>query len=357
MMMRLVGLLLLLLERTAGFFKLCTFNVHEGGHGLEEMFSKFFVPWCEVAVVNEANGWRLKKTSVIAARHGFKVEILQTPFGYDIGVLAKKDVVTMERGSLTTSGSHDGFHHGLLHVVLKSPDQKVHLFGTHLTPHSALRRREEARQIIGLVRSLELSEDASVVVAGDMNTLSPLDDHDKSLLETLQSNPRLQAKFLVTPDSDSTIDYVPMKILLADLVDVAYSHNDKPHFTVPTLLHADKLHAAPMRLDYVLFNAKAAATLLDPQGRALHVSTLVDDYTHRASDHYPLVVDLAKPNFLALTTPQRHAANNHNRHRQQHLDSGPMTTSSEPKKKMRARGVLGLFITSSSSTAASFLIL
>lgn len=303
MMVRDMRMLLWLVEVSTGIFQLCTYNVHEGGHGLEEMYEKFFDPHCEVAVVNEANGWRKhQEHTELARRHNFRVELLETPFGYDIGILAKTRL-TFERGNATTMGGARGnhiFHHGVLHGILSDGTQTVHLLATHLSPHSAVKRRDEARALIALVQQLDREP---VVVAGDLNTLSPLDDHSTELLAILQNHPRLRSKFLVTPDPDAGIDYVPMKILLADLVDVAYhsasAQSRKPHPTVPTLLHVDKLHAAPMRLDYVLLNAKAAAVLLDPLGNAIHVSTLLDDYTHRASDHYPLIVDWHHPNRKA----------------------------------------------------------
>mmetsp|Transcript_25821 Transcript_25821/g.83613 ORF Transcript_25821/g.83613 Transcript_25821/m.83613 type:complete len:403 (-) Transcript_25821:48-1256(-) len=326
-------LLFLLVGRASSFFKLCTYNVHEGGHDLEEMFERFFVPWCEVAVVNEAKGWRQHKKGLeIATRHGFRVEILATPYGYDVAILVTKSLA-LARGAATTKHT---FHHGLLHGVVSDGRRTVHILATHLSPLSALKRRDEARKIVEVVQRLEASpQGAAVVVAGDLNTLSPLDRevHSPELLAILRGHPRLRAKFLITPDPDSDIDYVPMKILLADLVDVAYRHASskqrKPHTTVPTLVHEDKLHAAPMRLDYVLLNAKAAATLLDPKGHVLRVHTLLDEHTHRASDHYPLVVDLADNDDTVLPA-ERDGGRSGGEHTIHVGDDSPTTTTTIP---------------------------
>lgn len=291
-------------SKTTGFFSLCTYNIHEGGHGTEELFQNFFVPECDVAVINEANGWRQKNVAQVAERYGFDLDLLATPTTYDIGVLAKRNVVNMRRGTETSAGrqSSTHLHHGVLHCELTplgDDTRPVHLLATHLTPHSTIRRREEARRLVALVQRLEGegfgANRHAVILAGDLNTLSPLDKEDHvALVPILLGNPRLRAKFLVPghTETQGEIDYMPMRILLAELVDVAVAHDKrrKPHPTVPTALHVDKLHAAPMRLDYILFNDAAAAHLLSPTGEILEVNALRDAFTDSASDHYPLIV-------------------------------------------------------------------
>lgn len=291
-------------SKTTGFFTLCTYNIHEGGHGTEELFQNFFVPECDVSVINEANGWRQKNVAEVADRYGFDLELLATPTTYDIGVLARRNVVSMRRGSETSAGrqSSTQLHHGVLHCELTplvDDTRPVHLLATHLTPHSTIRRREEARRLVALVQRLEGegfgANRQAVILAGDLNTLSPLDKEDHAaLVPILLSNPRLRAKFLVPghTETQGEIDYMPMRILLAELVDVAVAHDKrrKPHPTVPTALHVDKLHAAPMRIDYILFNDAAAAHILSPTGEILEVNALRDAFTDSASDHYPLIV-------------------------------------------------------------------
>uniref|UniRef100_A0A7S3K2Y9 Endonuclease/exonuclease/phosphatase domain-containing protein n=1 Tax=Aureoumbra lagunensis TaxID=44058 RepID=A0A7S3K2Y9_9STRA len=323
------------------FFRLCTINIHDGGsRNLNPLFERFFVPWCEVAVINECFLWKKKNAVETAKNHGFALEIQASPGGRDLGILAKLDLLSIRRGNFSETGTAHGFHHGVLHCIVQQEKEQVHILATHLTPHSAARRRLEARKLIAIVQNLEAADaKAAVVVAGDFNTLSPLDkaQHTQQFLHILQQNPRLRAKFLVTPEPESTIDYMPMRILLTDLVDVAYSHasdnsNEQPHPTVPTERHADKLHAIPMRLDYVLLNAQAAAILLDSDGRAIHIHTQIDEFTKQASDHYPLVVDLPKS---ALT--QRTKLNvSSNDHRQNHYDLADRNDYRHEHNKKRA---------------------
>lgn len=341
--LRPLGILVLLLPATVAFFTLCSYNIHEGGHGIEEMFIEFFVPRCDIAIVNEANGWRHHRVEEIAGKHGFELELLQTPTKYDIGILARRSVVGMRRGAETTSGSSSRMHHGVLHCEIFPVDREddvVHVLATHLNPHSTIRRREEARRLVAMVQRLE-GEDfgrrrRAVILAGDLNTLSPLDKDDHvNLLPILLKNPRLRAKFLVPGHTLSAgeIDYMPMRILLSELVDVAVAHDKrrKPHPTVPTALHADKLHAAQMRIDYVLFNDAAAAHLLSPNGDILEVNALRDKYTEEASDHYPLVVTglfkesgletIDSSTTMAYAAPARpHHPGRH--HRQQRIRGG-----------------------------------
>ncbi len=63
---------------------------------------------------------------------------------------------------------------GMLHVYFPSLD--LHVFVLHLTPHSALKRRLEAKYISSVVSPL-VSSGAKIVMMGDFNTLSP-SDHD-----------------------------------------------------------------------------------------------------------------------------------------------------------------------------------
>ena len=71
------------------------------------------------------------------------------------------------------------FHHGLLEAVVAIPSSvastEVHVLVTHLNPHSSEKRGRESEYVAG--RVLELSaRGVAVLVLGDLNTLSPLDD-------------------------------------------------------------------------------------------------------------------------------------------------------------------------------------
>lgn len=65
----------------------------------------------------------------------------------------------------------EGFHHGLLHVKTHS----VHFLVTHLTPYSGNDRLKEATAIVERVQHQQQANEL-IMLVGDLNSLSPLDD-------------------------------------------------------------------------------------------------------------------------------------------------------------------------------------
>ena len=128
-------------------------------------------------------------------------------------------------------------HHlidGLLHVVICG----VHYLVTHLTPVDAASREKETAVLAEMVSAtLE-----ALVLMGDMNTLSLLDQEEHAtsgLVDVLRRDLALRRKFLT---SDQNINYRPMQQLLEaglrDLgatVQVAYSVPTAAIGTKPTL--------------------------------------------------------------------------------------------------------------------------
>ena len=71
----------------------------------------------------------------------------------------------------TSSGIAAGFHHGVLEVDTLG----VRFLATHLTPRSAAARVKECELIASRCRELDRLG-VPVVLLGDLNTLSPLDE-------------------------------------------------------------------------------------------------------------------------------------------------------------------------------------
>lgn len=271
---------------------ICTYNIFLGGREttLDSLFGFLQQLPCSVCVLNEANGWHAKWESVqeAAASHGFpQLELLRTPHGYDIAVAAA-GAYEMRRGEHTVEGGgQSGFHHGVLHVTLAEAVEEppLHLLATHLSPRSAQTRTHEAAQLASISRTLS---PAPVVLAGDLNSLSPADEAaHRELLPRLQADPRLAQKFL-TPARDA-IAYEPLALLLAaGLVDLCRGEpgGGEHEPTVPTGVGEDDMHAAPMRLDYIL--ASPAAT----QRRLAGLEGVVvrTELTRSASDHFPVAL-------------------------------------------------------------------
>lgn len=254
--------------------------------------------------------------------------------------------------ALTARGvvcTRDPFHHGFMEISVSfgeasgagrtavcgkdgadttdsSADLKdvLHILLTHLTPRDARARARESELLAQ--RCAELSNTPTLLL-GDLNTLSPLDDThydaDKIVGRVLDGDARLRKKFLENPDGadycESTlavatpgqasrvarIDYRPMQLLLSagmhDLSWYAAEPNDggdvgcgaerKPKFQATvgmTDVRDDNMHAAAMRLDYILGNR---AVCRYSKGPAYVVR---DEETLEISDHLPVLVHLAE---------------------------------------------------------------
>ena len=222
----------------------------------------------DVVGLNELNGWDAPPCiAARAAEWGYTAAELNVTgrSDYFVGVLARHPVTPVGKREV-------GFAHGLLHVRICG----VHFLITHLTPGRAADRENEAAIVAEIVGPIT----EPLVLMGDLNTLSPLDRdlHERgNLRELLQSDAGLRSKFL---NAAGDINYTPMQRLLdAGLTDLGA---DVPvRHTVPTAVNTDKMHAAPMRLDYMLANA-AFAESAGP-ARPLHSAD-----TDRLSDHYPV---------------------------------------------------------------------
>jgi endonuclease/exonuclease/phosphatase family metal-dependent hydrolase len=240
--------------------------------------------------------------------HGF-MEI-SVSFGEASGSRASS--VCGKDGVDTTGSSADLEDKYVLHILL-----------THLTPHDA---RARARESGFLARRCAELSDTPTLLLGDLNTLSPLDDahydSEEVVDRVLDRDARLRKKFLEKPDgadsSSSTIavatrgqarraariDYRPMQQLLSagmlDLSSFAAGLHDGEdggcglrqrgfQATVGmTNVRDDKMHAAALRLDYILGNS---AVCRYSHGPAYAVR---DEETMDISDHLPVLLHLAE---------------------------------------------------------------
>lgn len=197
----------------------------------------------------------------------------------------------------------EGFHHGALAVDVRRrglpQPPPVRVIVTHLSPHSAARRRAECARLAALATDAQ-EEGLEMLLLGDLNTLSPLDQptHTPGLLGVLRSDPRLRRKFL--DDRGQAPDFGPMNELLSVLVDLGAPTGGPgtplpdvpgaaPRHTVPTVVCADAMHAAPLRLDFVMATPALAA-------RYHHRAHPVDTPdTQQLSDHFPVLLDAGPP--------------------------------------------------------------
>jgi len=222
----------------------------------------------DIVGFNELNVWTKESLADFAKQTGFSYSYLfeEQPSKYRIGLMFKTPIEL--KGCIT-----EHFWHGAIHVKTAG----INIMITHLSPAESVSREKEAASIAALMAGMQ---DEPAMLMGDMNTLSAHDSGhymEADMLQLLNGNVKLSRKFC----HNGTINYKPMQILLdSGLTDVGTS----PGFqhSVPTQMNEDAMHAAKLRLDYVLVNQ----VLLQQNPAA---SICYDQETDLISDHYPIV--------------------------------------------------------------------
>ncbi|MTW84363.1 hypothetical protein F3157_01605 [Virgibacillus dakarensis] len=217
----------------------------------------------DVVGFNELNDWTAtefkEEMNKLGYLHTCLFEMESSPF--NLGIIAKFPITKIN------AIEKSPFHHGMLHVKIST----INFIVTHLTPFESEHREREAEQIAEYIQTIK----EPLVVMGDFNTLSPI-DQDSYDAEKLSSSKFHRRQHIV----DESINYRPMQILLeAGLHDVNVSK--LLDYSMPTRIRGDLINPVYVRIDYVLVNS----FLLDNNPI---VSILRNSNVSKISDHYPV---------------------------------------------------------------------
>lgn len=152
------------------------------------------------------------------------------------------------------------FETAALKVNVHSPLGLLTLVNLHLHSTSEAERLGE---ISGILKSLP--GDSALMVTGDFNAISRFDPY-----------PDTAGEFENRTDVTDR---------LAHLVDLFAARPGGPHWTHPSRCKADHSRRINRRIDYVFADSTLALRVQDAQ-------VIRTDQAHRASDHFPVVVDL-----------------------------------------------------------------
>jgi exodeoxyribonuclease-3 len=159
-------------------------------------------------------------------------------------------------------------------AVVETEIGEVSIAGFHLTPYTENLRHPEIDLILK-----HQSQFKNNVLMGDMNSLSPDDNYDPSVIKDFND---MQAKKFTT-DGKLRFDVIG-KILSAGYTDSAVKLGKNKESTAPTSINEYGAHSN-MRLDYVFLSESLVPYLRD-------YKVIKTDLTNKASDHYPVVVEL-----------------------------------------------------------------
>jgi endonuclease/exonuclease/phosphatase family metal-dependent hydrolase len=220
----------------------------------------------DVLVLCECNGFELsgsERLYEVERRVGMRGSLALATTGYHVAAFAR-DATWVSAKPLK------GFYHAALRVKLVVAGEPLTVVGAHLCPFSAQMRLAEAE-----ILAYEAKEDECVLLMGDLNALSSLDDTREALSAM---SPQRRARHRgTTGQADTRALEVLMAAGFADLAD----RSGTREFTYPTALR-EELNKPRIRIDYIL----ATAPLAD---RATQFSVMRGATAERASDHYAVV--------------------------------------------------------------------
>jgi exodeoxyribonuclease-3 len=244
-------------------FRLMSYNIKLGGKGRAEQIARV-INACQPDLVLIQEATRPAIIAQIAADtgmtqwHAFRRQSL--------GFMSRKTVAHASWHRPRFS------HHAFIDVL--PADFPVRFFGVHLSAvHAAFTERRRVYELRALLRSIQEHQHGFHVLAGDFNTLAPGANLDIRRLP-LRLRPFLWA-------TGGRVKWQTVQTVLdAGYVDMfREKHPEDPGFTMPA--------ASPhVRLDYAFVPQSFAAAV-----QACDIVRHPDGSA--ASDHFPLVVDLA----------------------------------------------------------------
>jgi len=233
----------------------------------------------DVVSLQELNEYTPQMLAADAEQYSHPYSELLKQEGFPTGITSKYPIEDTRR-------TLEGFHHGLLRVRI----QGIYYYVIHLHPSNWEVRKREIDKILQDIDTLPPG--SPVILAGDFNTLSPLDSN-----HYLQ--PRLEAFF---GDRDLRInennlkqgklDYsVIQEAMNHGLVDLELKTKGTSYQfsgSMPTLIEKEGEHGDSRRIDYIFSSKDLAA-------KAISAKVVANDTTQYLSDHLPVIAELTIP--------------------------------------------------------------
>ncbi|SCL31672.1 exodeoxyribonuclease-3 [Micromonospora nigra] len=223
----------------------------------------------DVLALQELRGVDADVLAGFAERTGLRGHLARSVFGQPVAVLLRPPWRMVASGPVRRP-----FHHAAARVVVATDAGPLTVVGTHFDPYSGLRRRLEAGWAAAALRP---ARGGLALLAGDLNTLEPGADHADRIARLPQPYRRRHLR----RDGRTVDSRAVARLLDAGLVDLGVAAGP----TAPTR-HGGGAEFSGMRLDYLLATPALAARCRD-------IRVLRGGETEYASDHYPVLADLA----------------------------------------------------------------
>ena len=252
-----------------------TWNIRTGGDDrLDAITAVIARAAPDVLALQELRGWDRsyrRRMNEVADTLGMTVHLAPSLFGQPVAVLVRPPGRITARATVRWR-----LHHAAAGVVVSTDRGPLTVVSTHLNPVSPYRRMREARWLAARYASA----DRLVLLAGDLNALDPWTDHTERMHRLPEPYRRRHLHRDGTVDTRTIASFAA-----AGFIDLWRAGGSGEGLTAPTTQGGGKEFSG-MRLDYVLASSPAAAL-------AGAVRVVTGDEAEYASDHYPVIADLA----------------------------------------------------------------
>lgn len=249
------------------------YNILDGGKDrLYSILEVIKVENPEFLIINEANGFeknenkKLKQFSEEIGLPHFKLA-LSGEYDYHTAIFSKHPFKeAKEIKPLRNAG---------IFALIETELGEISIAGAHLTPYTEDLRLSEIDLVIN-----QQSKSLNKIFMGDMNSLSIIDGYNE---ETIRGFNDAQLKKFTT-DGKFRFDAIS-KITSLGYIDTAVIFSEQKTCTVPTKINQDEAHLTNLRVDYIFVSNSL-------KNKVKRYSVVKNALTEKASDHYPVVVEL-----------------------------------------------------------------
>lgn len=253
--------------------KLMTYNILNGGEDRIELITRVILnEKPDFLVINEANGFNKndnQKLNVFAEQIGLPHSNLSLSgeYEYHTAIFSKYPFTNIKQLKPMRNA-------GIM-INIKTKFGDLSIAGIHLTPYTDDLRLKEIELIINQQKQYQ-----NRILMGDLNSLSLSDNYNQKIIKGF-NNYQLE-KF--TKDGKLCFDVIE-RIISHGYLDTANVFNEQKVNTVPTKINQDQAHSTGIRVDYIFISESL-------KDKVKNYSVIKNPLTEKASDHYPVIIEL-----------------------------------------------------------------
>ena len=254
--------------------RVLSYNILEGMKTDTTVGKQHFVKWVkdqdpDIFAIQEANKFSPERLAALAKSYGHDFSVIVKVTGYPVALTSRYPITDIQT-------VNENMTHGFITAKIEGYNIVV----LHLNPHDYEKRRQEMATILAKIKENKATK--KLIVMGDFNANSPLDKAnyaDGQLLKRLKEAKIKNKKHNNLVDG-AYIDFeVQGSVLDFGLIDIL------KHLAEIDSVNAKEIIPVKHRIDYIYVSKDLRAKVTKGQ-------FIKDEFTSKASDHLPLIIEL-----------------------------------------------------------------